>query len=399
VSDERGSGEGRPTYADDVYLDGPRAEPTRAVPSATVPSATILPPPAPPRSRRPRRRTRHPILLGLAAVLVVVVVVAAVTFVWALHQINPGGKPGHTISVTIPAGASTAKIGRLLAADRVIHDGGLFRIWAGVEGAGPFLAGTYRLATNESYSEVAKTLEAGAPIPIDRLVIPEGFTLQDIAARVASLAGMHISAASFLALSSSGSVRSPYEPAGVDDLEGLVFPATYDIATNESASEIMEYFVQTFDQRAQALGLVQAAASRKMTPYQLVEVASIVQGEAKYPSQFADVAGVIYNRLANGTPLGTDSTLIYWLRQRDPDLTLSRVDYNQASPYNTRLHTGLPPSPIDSPGAAALEAAIHPAKTSYEYFVEINPDGQLGFASTPAGFDQLQAECQAHGLC
>ena len=353
-----------------------------------------------PRQQRQRRSGHHhPVLVALAAVVVVVLLAAGGTLLWARAQISPGGRPGGDVTVSIPNGASTVRIGRILATAGVIHAPDLFALYVRVEGLGVLYPGTYRLPTHESYAGVVRRLQSVPAAAVDTLVIPEGFTLAEIAARVAALPGMHLSAAAFLALSASGAVRSPFEPAGVDNLEGLVFPATYQIPRTDSATDIMELLVQTFDQRAYALGLPQAAAALHETTYALVQVASIVQGEAKLAGQFPDVASVLYNRLAEGIPLGADSTLVYALRRQDPKLDVARIDYQQPSPYNTRLHKGLPPTPIDSPGIPALDAAAHPPKTGLQYFVEIDQDGRLGFASTTAGFDQLVATCRAHGLC
>lgn len=391
----------RARYADDLY--GPAGAPS-AVATA---SRSRQGPPGGGRhggrhARRPAadRRRRHPVLLALSLVVVVALLVAGGVIVWARGQIDPGGKPGRAVTVQIPRGSSTSRIGTILARAHVIRGGGgLFAWYVKLEGLGPLYAGTYHLPTGERYAQVVQRLETAPTVPVDTLVIPEGLTLRDIAARVAALPGMHISAASFLALSSSGAVRSPFEPAGVDDLEGLVFPATYQIARTDSATDIMELLVQTFVQRAGALGLSQAAAQLHVPPYAVVEVASIIQGEAKYSSQFPDVASVIYNRLQAGMTLGADSTLVYALRQKDPGINVNKIDYNQPNPYNTRLNKGLPPTPIDNPGATALAAAAKPPHTDLLYFVEIAQDGKLGFASTSAGFDQLVATCHAHGLC
>ena len=338
-------------------------------------------------------------LVVVAAALVVVVLAAGGTLLWARAQISPGGRPGRDVTVSIPQGASMASIGRILAEAGVIHAPALFALYVHVEGLGVLYPGTYRLPTHESYDSVVRRLQSVPAAAVDTLVIPEGFTLREIADRVAALSGMHLSAAAFMALSSSGEVRSPFEPAGVDDLEGLVFPATYQIPRTDTATDIMELLVQTFDQHAYSLGLPQAARALHETTYALVEVASIVQGEAKLTGQFPDVASVLYNRLAEGVPLGADSTLVYALRRLDPNIDISRIDYEQPSPYNTRLHKGLPPTPIDNPGVAALRAAAHPPVTDLQYFVEVDSDGRLGFASSAAGFDRLVATCRAHGLC
>ncbi len=339
---------------------------------------------------------RHPLLVGFLGLVLVVVLLAGAGIFWASRQIDPGGHLGPRVEVTIPSGSSSSEIGHVLARAGIIHSGSLFRYYVKIEGSGPLLAGTYLLARNESYDRVIDSLEAGPVIVTDKLVIPEGFTLRQVAAAVAALPGMHLSAAHFLALSSSGSVRSPLEPAGVNDLEGLVYAATYTISRTDTESTILEEMVQDFDEHMESMGLAAGAAKLHMTPYQVITVASIVQGEAKFASQYPDTASVLYNRLASGMTLGADSTLIYALRQTDPDLDISKVDYEQASPYNTRLNKGLPPTPIDNASLPALAAAINPPHTDLEYFVAVKQDGELGFASTNAGFEQLENECDAN---
>ena len=347
-----------------------------------------------------RRRRRHPVLIALLAIGVIVAVILGGGILWSLHQLNPGGKLGRRVTVRIRAGESTQAIGDALVQAGVIHgNGSLFRYYVKLQGAGPLLPGRYRLAKNESYQRVVGLLQVAPPVVDDTLVIPEGFDLREIAARVAALPGMHLSAAAFLAAAKDGSVRSPFEPAAVNDLEGLLFPATYKINQSATVPEVLTEMVSAFDQRANALDLTTAATKLHLTPYDLIKVASIIQGEAKLDGDRPDVASVLYNRLGNGSPLGADSTLIYALRQSDPTVNIKSVNYRQANPYNTRLKAGLPPTPINNPGLPSLQAAADPPATGYQYFVEVNTDGKLGFASDSAGFAQLTAECQAAKLC
>jgi UPF0755 protein len=123
-------------------------------------------------------------------------------------------------------------------------------------------------------------------------------------------------------------------------------------------------------------------------------VASIVEREAKLEVDRGPIASIIYNRLARGMPIGAESTLLYALG--DPR---GNVDITQPNPYNTLVNKGLPPTPIANPGIPSLKAAIDPPRTSYLYWVEINPDGKMGYASTTAGFHQLQRECRVVHLC
>jgi UPF0755 protein len=336
------------------------------------------------------------VLLAVAAAFVVVV---GAVVIWADGQINPGGHRGPQVNVVIPKGSSTSHIGDLLAKAGVIHDGWLFAAYVRLHGDGPLYPGSYALDRNSGYGPVISALEAGPKVLTDRLLVPEGYTVSQIAEAVGKLPGMNLSAARFIAAATDGTVRSRYEPQGVNNLEGLLFPATYDVRQGETESELLQQMVLSFEQHASVAGVDAAAGSLGMTPYQIITVASIVEREAKHDADRPNVASVIYNRLHVGMPLGADSTQTYYLRLTDPGLQPTPSQLDAPSPYNTRTQKGLPPTPIASPGIPSLEAAASPASTSYLYFVEINPDGQLGFASTTSGFLKLRAECQAANLC
>jgi UPF0755 protein len=365
---------------------------------------TVEPPPPPRRWWRrrgsaDRTRWKHPVLAALAIAVVVIVVAIGGLLLWAQSQINPGGHRGPAVSVSIPAGSSTARVASVLSSHGVIHSATLFTWYVHLHSDGPFLPGVYQLPKNSSYQTAIDALQSGPKTVTDTLVIPEGFTIRDIAARVGALPGLGLSAQGFIQAANSGTVHSPYEPAGVNDLEGLLFPATYQVRQGETVVDVLSEMVAAFNTRAQELGLPAVAATRHETVYQLVTVASIVEKEAKLSTDRGPVASVLYNRLGAGTPLGADSTQTYFLRQTDPTLMPNAAQYNQPSPYNTRLKPGLPPTPIANPGIPSLQAAANPPSTTYLYFVEINPDGELGFASNSAGFAELQQKCQAAHLC
>jgi len=355
--------------------------------------------------RTATRRRRHPyvrqhrILAAFALFVVVVLIVGAIGVVYARRQINPGGRLGAVVTVKVPKGSSTSEIGTILAQAGVIHAARLFPVYAKLTNSSGLLPGTYHLARNESYSRVIDILQKGPPLIIDKLTIPEGFTLAQIAARLSALPGLHLSAAKFLAAGTSGRVRSQFEPPGVNNLEGLVFPATYEIRQGQEEADILQELVNTFEERVDALGLVDDAARLHYTPYQVVTVASIIEREAKLAEDRPYVSSVLYNRLARNIPLGADSTQTYYLRLTHPDLLPTVAELNAPSPYNTRLLHGLPPTPIANPGIPSLEAAMDPIRSSYLYFVEINPDGKLGFATDGAGFLKLQEECRSANLC
>ena len=174
----------------------------------------------------------------------------------------------------------------------------------------------------------------------------------------------------------------------------MLFPATYPVPQGKTATSLVRYMVATFDHYASQLGLSSAAHGLHFSPYQVVEVASIVEREASLDQDRGPIASAIYNRLAQGIPIGAESTLLYGLGgPKGP------VDMTTPNPYNTLLHKGLPPTPISNPGAASLLAAMHPPQTTYLYWVEVNPDGKMGFGSTAAQFKQLQRDCEVVHLC
>jgi UPF0755 protein len=343
-------------------------------------------------------RRHHPILFAFVVLLVVIAVVAVGGFFWAKKQINPG-RPGPTVSVVIPEGYSTSQIASLFASAGVIKSSSLFKYYVKLEGDGPFFPGTYQLPKNSSYSSVIAAIDKPPVVLVDKLTIPEGYTLNQIAAAVAALPGLHLSAQKFVSAASSGQVRSPYEPAGVNNLEGLLFPATYDISQGETEVDVLEKMVGAFDTQAQQLGLTATSTVDGRSAYQVITVASIVEREAKLTADRGPTASVIYNRLKAGMTLGADSTQTYYLRLTNPTVQPTLAQLEQPSAYNTRLNKGLPPTPIANAGIPSLQAAIDPPSTAYLFFVEINPDGKLGFATNNAGFTQLQEQCRAAHLC
>jgi UPF0755 protein len=348
-------------------------------------------PDLPPRVPRRRRRFRT-LLVVVAGIVVLALILGGVGFVWAKRQINPPGHRGAAVQVTIPNGATTSRIASILAADHVIHAASVFRFYVRFKGAGPFEAGEYSFPTNDNYNDVIAILDKGPEVALDRITIPEGFTLHQIAARVGRLPGR--SAAKFLAAAQSGAVRSRLEPPGSNNLEGLLQADTYFVQPDEDEVSILRRMVEAFDSTTADAGVDTAAAALGVTPYQVVIVASMVEREAKLDVDRGPIASVIYNRLHRGIPLGIDSTLMYGLNTSN----LTAADLKTPSPYNTRLVKGLPPTPIASPGRPSLDAAVSPPTTNYLYYVLADSNGKQAFASNYADFQKLVEEARQRGL-
>jgi UPF0755 protein len=226
--------------------------------------------------------------------------------------------------------------------------------------------------------------------PVVRVVIPEGETR----AQIAALAAHEGLKGSYLDASRSSPLLRPASygaPASTPDLEGFLFPATYELYEGQPAARLVEEQLQAFqeqvgrsyDRRARALGL---------TPYQLLIVASMIEREARVPGDRAKIAAVIYNRLRAGVPLGIDATIDYAVEQTKGIPVLGREltasELRIESPYNTRIHKGLPPTPIANPGLASIHAAAHPARVPYMYYVDgADGCGEQAFSVTAAEFE------------
>jgi UPF0755 protein len=342
--------------------------------------------------REPGLRRRWPIVLF--GVLLVLVAVGALGATWLKSQINPSGGPGAEIHVSIAPGQSTAAIGTLLHKRGVIGSPTVFSYYARFTGANDIKAGEFTFHHNQHLAAVFKILEKGGEAQNDRVTIPEGLTLAEIAAKVGTLPGR--TPERFLAAAQSGTIRSQFEPAGSNNLEGLILPDTYFVDKTDDEAKILTRMVAAFDTYANQIGLPAAAAALNLTPYEVVVTASMVEREAGVDEDRPLIARVIYNRIKKGMPLQIDATIQYALgatKQR-----LSNADLKVDSPYNTYQNKGLPPGPIASPGRKSLAASLNPPPSTYLYYVLIDKSGKHAFASTDTEFARLAADAKAKGL-
>jgi len=193
-----------------------------------------------------------------------------------------------------------------------------------------------------------------------------------------------------------GQVRSPFQPASVVSLEGLLGTGTYHFVADEPPSALLSAMVRRFTAQAAALGLTPTTTVEGHDAYAVVTVASIVEKEGWLPQNLGQVSRVIYNRLAVGQPLQMDSTVLYPLRRDGGRVTPSMLQVD--TPFNTYLHAGLTPTPVCQPGPAALVAAMHPTPGTWRYFVVVSRDGTEAFATTYAEHLANIARAKANGL-
>ena len=292
----------------------------------------------------------------------------------------PAADPhGAAIRVVIPPGADASEIGAILEDQGVVADGGRFREYAKDQGEGSdFKAGAYTMRAGTGYDALIRALDRG-PVEVTKtLVIPEGYRITDIQAR---LPAVGISKQAY-----ARAVRRAVPPPGYGhhlNMEGFMFPATYEIKPGESAKMLVQQQLAAFRDNFAQVDM-SYARSKNLTPYDVLTIASMIEREARVPGDRAKVSAVIYNRLHAGMDLGIDATILYHLGSWTA--TIHQSDIDSVEPYNTRKHAGLPPTPICSPGLAALQAAAHPAHADYIYYVAIPGKAAQYFTDSYAKF-------------
>lgn len=300
--------------------------------------------------------------------------------------------PGQPVQVEIPKGAGSAEIAELLANSGVVANPNMFRLKLRTSGRGGSLkAGVYDLTTGLDYDAVIAQLHEGPPIHYTTLTIPEGYTVEQIAARVEEKTG--IPSADFLPLAKSGAKEFDYpflRNLPSDSLEGYLFPKTYRVKVGSTARDVVDLMLRQFAMETDGLDL-SYAAERGLTKHDVVTIASMIERETKVQKDRPLVSSVIYNRLSKGMLLEIDATVQYVVGNK---ARLLYRDLEVDSPYNTYRYRGLPPGPIASPGLASLEAATDPAQTGFLFYVLTHKDGSHSFAATNAEFLALKAEAK-----
>jgi UPF0755 protein len=251
--------------------------------------------------------------------------------------------------------------------------------------------------------DAAPTTPTVAPPPKPlRIVFPEGFTRKEMAAQITAVDKIaqrkrHVnpilSAKQYLIATASSSLPGRF--AGDRkrrNLEGFLFPATYDFTKMTTSAELAKDQLDAFQLNWRQVNL-RYAKSKNLNPYDVLIIASMVEKETLSPDERQLVAAVIYNRLHAGMPLQIDATVRYGL-DIPPTESIHQSQLDSNSPYNTRKIVGLPPTPIANPGLASMQAAAHPAKVNYLYFVR-KPDKKHHFFT--ASFQEFQNYAKAHG--
>jgi uncharacterized YceG family protein len=321
---------------------------------------------------------RHPFRIAAAIVAVLVL-----WFLLTLFQPFHGDGSGR-VQVTIPKGSSVSEVGDLLSEKDVIDSSTLFQVRVTLAGKRSELyAGSFTLAEGMSYGAA---IDALATPPVKRtlaVTIPEGYTRRQAAqlVREDGLPGNYVKKT----VKSKFLDPADYGGKGAKNLEGFLFPNTFEMKPNAPVADLVELQLKDFKRQIKQVNM-KYAKSKNLTVYDVLIIASMIEDEAGVPKQRKLVASVVYNRLREGIPLGIDATIRFATDNYTKPLTESELAID--SPYNTRTNQGLPPGPINSPGIDAIQAAAHPAETDFIYYVN-KPDtcGVLAFSKNDREFE------------
>ncbi|BBI34817.1 endolytic transglycosylase MltG [Cohnella abietis] len=325
------------------------------------------------------RRRKPRVLLWsflIASGLVLSVLVGVLLYLW--NGLRAPAASATPVKITISSGMRAQKVAEELEQNGLIRSSFLFSVWLKMQGEGSkFQAGVYELTPGLTRDEIVTKLNngdiiAGATI---RFTIPEGFTVQQIATRLADIAG--IDKAKFIEAAGkpqqlTGSLWTKNLPSDNSlrfPLEGYLFPETYEMKSGSTEVDLINRMLSELDHKLDQLpeDWQIVLEERGLTVHQLLTIASLVEREVVIDEERPIVASVIQNRLKKKMPLQIDATIQYLLDKQKERLLNADLKVN--SPYNTYVNQGLPPGPIASPSLKSIEAALYPEKTDYFYYV------------------------------
>jgi UPF0755 protein len=354
-------------------------------------------------SHRRRHRLHGRVFLLLAALVVIVVVVLGYTgfsvYENRYHPQDYAGAGTGSVSIVVHANDGARAIGTTLHDQGVVASVRAFTNAASGDSRSQGISpGTYQLRSHMSAKNALALMLDPRSRLSNQVVVFEGATVFDVLAPMAKALGVSTPAVT----AGLSDVRSLGFPQGYTSgtatptsVEGFLYPATYSFDPGTKVNDALQQMITQFTDQARSTRFTANAKALKITPYQALIIASIAEKEAKVPADLPKVARVILNRIAARMPLQIDATSAYAAKQKHLDPT--KVIYSEIdSPYNTYRNHGLPPTPITSPGAPAMTAAVHPAKGNWLYYVNRDAQGDLFFTNSMAAFTAAVDKCRLH---
>lgn len=348
-------------------------------------------------NNQPKRSGCKRILTTLFVVLLLVVMVLVGGYVWFNNQVySIVNKDGTSQKFSVESGDSLDTIAGKLQSQNLIGNKDVFAIYARISKlSGDFKAGDFSISPAMSIAEIARSLTVVPTKPTTWVTIKEGLYYKEVVTELLKqTAGKAtaINETDLLAIienpdnnidkltESAASFLQKFKTPG-KNLEGFLYPETYNIALDVTPGELISLLINTLESKLGKDNLAKVVAS-KYSFYQIMTIASIVEREANNPADYALVAGIFYNRLDRGMRLDADATTLYGLNRRTPVPTKSELA-DTKNLYNTRALAGLTPTPICNPGLAAIVGALEPTKSDYLYYLT-GKDGKMYYAKTYA---------------
>lgn len=367
---------------------------------------------------RVRTQTRTAKWVGYGALLLVNVLVIAggVYGWWYIRQANAPGEVGAPIEFVVEEGETLQSLSERLEDEGIVGNAAFFRDYASDRGGLEITPGFYRIPTGDHVGNVLSVLRTPPGETFVNVTFPEGFTLRQMADRLAGQLP-NFDAEAFLAAANDPTIPSAFRPAGVASLEGLLFPATYRVYNNDSERQVVIKMAEQMERVGSQEEIEALAPTRgsNLTAYDILIIASMIEREAKTEADRPMIARVIYNRLAIAMKLEIDATVLYNVppEQIEVEGEITRLQ-GVDTPWNTYTRDGLPATPIANPGRASIAAALRPApdpspgsaecadvpadQCQWRYYVLKDEQGNHAFAVTLEQHNANVATARERGL-
>lgn len=316
-------------------------------------------------------------LKPILTLTLVVAVLMSLTFgsVFLIYVNQPASNNKAETTINIEPGMSLTQVANLLATKKIIANGTTFRLYTYLKGnQRDIQAGEYRLSPSLKPEEILQKLTAGETVA-HTITIPEGFRILEIADLFAA-AGLANHNRFIEATRDPELIKELNLPT--PDLEGYLFPDTYQFPRQTREKEIVKTMVRNFQKRLHKEEYLKQAQNIGLSFHQVITLASLIEKETGLAKERNMISSVFHNRLKKGMLLQTDPTVIFALANFDGNIR--KKDLSVDSPYNTYLYKGLPPGPIASPGEESVIAALNPATSDALFFVS-RQDGSHQFST------------------
>jgi UPF0755 protein len=337
----------------------------------------------------------------MAPIIAILTILVVVATSWTLLRYVGGtflapdydGTGQALVNITVQPGDGADDIGATLVKAGVVKSTRAFANAAKKSGQGDDIQpGVYQVLVHSSAAVTIGAILDSKNRMVARVTIPEGYTERQVLADLADTTGN--------AESELADAVSKIDNLGIPDgfkaksAEGFLFPSTYNFNAGLSADAVVQALTARFSAVDQQMSFQAAAKALKLSPYDALIVASMVESEAKFDEERPKIARVILNRLAMHRALQIDATSVYEARLAGQDP--AGINYTLDTPYSTRIRKGLPPTPISNPGSQSLEATIHPAVGPWLFYVRSDGEGHHFFTSDEKAFNAAAVKCHAN---